>query len=298
MFDPFGPQSAATETIYRLIQQAVQADETTGSASETRRARRVGWDIYRLWALGNDVDVLTATGNNGRAYLKHLEEMYDAPSSVLNRLAQVRKLYHFWRQLGLTQADPFARLSGPPNEPAARRRMFSSPEVQQLMKIKGNENQAFLLLGLHVGLKASTLLALTWEQLDLNRNTIRPMFTEPPLALDSSTGRALSRLAIQRKAQGQKIAGKLFPGLHKPSDVDKLLNALCIKVKIKAKNWPALRNTAGVKQSKKSGLEIIRKTMGFKTQRSVRYLSEKRRYEEGEPVDNVRKARIRSERRE
>lgn len=297
MSEPFVPPSVAAETIDRLIQQAVQADIKTGSARETQRARQVGWKIYGTWALSNQIDMLTATGEDSETYLEYLKGMYDAPASILNRLAQVRTLYKFWHQLELTQAEPFKGLSGPPNEPAARRRVFSAAEVKLLLKIRGNDDQAFLLLGLRVGLKADALVALTWEQLDLNNNTIRRADTERPLTLDSSAGRVLRRLATQRQAQGHSLEGKVFPDLHGPGDVDRQLRHLCTKAGIQKKNWPALRNTAGVIQSGKSDLVTLQEVMEFKSLRSVMYLSEKRRYEEGEPVDNVRKARLQNGRR-
>ena len=297
MSEPFVPPSLVAETIDRLIRQAVQADIETGSAQETRRARQVGWKIYGAWVLSNQIDMLTATGEDGETYLEHLEGIYNAPASILNRLAQVRTLYKFWHQLGLTLAEPFKGLSGPPNGPAARRRVFSAVEVKHLLKIRGNDDQALLLLGLRVGLKADALVALTWEQLDLNNNTICHADTEHPLTLDSSAGRVLRRLTTQRQAQGHSLEGKVFPDLRGPSDVDRQLRHLCTKAGIQKKNWPVLRNTAGVIQSGKSNLVTLQEVMEFKSLRSVMYLNEKRRYEEGEPVDNVRKARLQSRRR-
>lgn len=216
--------------------------------------------------------------------MEYLETKYQAPSSVINRLSQARTLYKHWRQLGLTQAEPFRLVQPPPNQPAARRRLFSQEEIDLLLQSDDLETRALIALGLCHGLKASSIIHLSWEQIDLTEQLMLVKDTSELVTLDARTHRHLLALFNHHQALPTGGTGKIFPSLTSETAVTNRLKTRCLTVGIKPRSWLSLRNTGGTQRTEHHSLQVLQQQMEFTSVRSIQYLDQRRRFQEGEPM--------------
>lgn len=262
---------------------ALDFTAATESSKHTRRARIKGWVLFVTWAESEGVCLLTPDDALGENYLRYLEAEYQTPSSVINRLSQARILYRCWRQLGLTQAEPFRMTQAPPNQPAARRRLFSQEELNSLLQTEDHETRALIALGLCPGLKAGSIIHLSWEQLDLTQRLILVTEGANLFTLDVETHHHVLAL-FNHRSLSTGGTGRIFPSLTSEAAVTSRLRARCRAVGIRPRGWSALRNTAGTQKTEHHAPKVLQQQMEFASVRSIQYLDQRRRFENGEPV--------------
>lgn len=264
-------------SIFDALEVALYVCRQEEKISEnTWKARVISWQQYCFWASEVGADILGGASEVGLAYLHHLLALGRAPATVMNRVAQIRSLYRCWGKLGLLTEDPFAQIRLPANQPAARRRLFNQEECEQLLKLKGEEVQAFLSLGLFSGVDAQTITDLCWADLEADQ----PRYKR----LSVKSRHALKRLYQKNHLRGAPPAGWIFPALRTKDLVDAHLKKLCCLAEVRPQSWLALRTTAGVQAVKTRPLQRVQQQMGYTSVRSVHYLNQRRRYDQGEPV--------------
>lgn len=270
---------------------ALDVASTAEISEHSRRAQLTGWRQFTQWAQSEGVCLLAPEDTVGERYLRYLESKYQAPSTVINRLSQARNLYKHWRQLELTQAEPFQLVQPPPNQPATRRRLFSQEEIDLLLRTEDLETRALIALGLCPGLKASSIIHLSWEQIDLTERLILVKDTSELITLDARTHRHLLALFNHNQALSPGGTGTIFPSLTSESAVTNRLRAHCRAIGIKPRSWLTLRNTSGTQRTQHNPPRELQRQMEFTSVRSIQYLDQCRRFEEGEPVVSPRPRR-------
>lgn len=143
------------------------------------RPRREDAELYVLNLMAPDRPVDEEDRNrfeDGRS-VKHKPL---SPASVRARVSAAKAFYDALRWADVTDAKPFEDISLPKlrSKPVerAREKSYTRSELARMARVcRDWDDRLILLLGAHAGLRASEMLALRWEDLDLHdgRLTVR-----------------------------------------------------------------------------------------------------------------------------
>lgn len=128
-----------------------------------------------------------------------------SPESINHFLCAVRAIYRFGEDAGLIQRTP--RLRRVRNETCApagagSKPLYSSKEVQRLLKCSDLQMRVMILLGLNCGFGPKDILDLTWKDIDGDRTTLPRSKTGvcQTFRLWAETQEALKKLQESRTA--------------------------------------------------------------------------------------------------
>ena len=104
-----------------------------------------------------------------------------SPASVRSRVSAAKALYDALRWSDVTDADPFDDITLPKlrSKPVerAREKSYTPEELGRMAKVCNDwDDRLILLLGAHGGLRASEMIALRWEDVDLHRGRLTVKF--------------------------------------------------------------------------------------------------------------------------
>jgi integrase/recombinase XerC len=104
-----------------------------------------------------------------------------SPASVRSRVSAARALYEALRWAGVTDSDPFEGLTLPKlrSKPVerARQKAYTQEELERMARVCNDwDDRLVLLLGAHAGMRASEMLALRWEDIDLHQGRLTVRF--------------------------------------------------------------------------------------------------------------------------
>jgi integrase/recombinase XerC len=144
------------------------------------RPRREDAELYVLDLMAPDRPVDGNDRNrfeDGRA----VEFKPLSPASVRSRVSAAKALYDALRWADVTEADPFGDVTLPKlrSKPVerAREKSYTQKELARMAKVcRDWDDRLILLLGAHGGLRASEMLALRWEDVDLHRGRLTVRF--------------------------------------------------------------------------------------------------------------------------
>ena len=209
------------------------------SANTLRTYRRGARDLIQAWQHEN---LLRPSRDAGALWLRELEAGGKKAATVRSKLAAARALYRALRWTGATTATPFADAKpGRDLTPAwAKREPYTADDLERLRAIAEPEDEAFLLLGAHAGLRVSEILALTWEDVDLFGRT---------LTVRHGKGGKQRRVVLSRSLH--EALAKIGPGnhtvlaLHDQPAASRRMQRLCYQAGVKPRGVHALRHSAG-----------------------------------------------------
>lgn len=221
-----------------------------------------GWRVYARWLEESHCSLLNVHQPEVD-FITWLESQYDAPSTVNNRLYQVRKLYDFLVELELVTHNPFGNSVGQYNPFTERREVYSAEEIGRLLAHANAEEKLLLLLATEGGLSAREVAALRFEdllqdgeELRVTRVRYRKGGFNPEQVVGTTTSlrQALQQwLATHGAAPLYSISpqGFIFQEEGQPLTSRQLLSklhALCQKANVTYKPWRALKHAAGVQK--------------------------------------------------
>jgi integrase len=185
-----------------------------------------------------------------KRYAAHLAARGIAPSSVRNTLAPVRLLLATAYEDGLIRANPAARLRlAQPSayqDPHLLRKALSEPELQTFLAALPAQWRLFFEFLSHTGLRIGEAIALTWDDIELDRRRLHVRRRLYRGRFDSPKSRYSIRtipLAPQlTNALARHRAEQLDQSIVFPSDTGSYLDPSNIRRRVLA---PAAR-TAGV----------------------------------------------------
>jgi integrase/recombinase XerC len=104
-----------------------------------------------------------------------------SPASVRSRVSAARALYDALRWADVTEARPFDDVPLPKLRSKAveraREKAYTQEELERMARVCHDwDDRLILLLGAHAGLRASEMLALRWEDIDLHRGRLTVRF--------------------------------------------------------------------------------------------------------------------------
>ena len=151
--------SACTRRNYRAALKRLLSDWTEEEVREPRPDAGASW-LAHLKEQGY-------TRKNGRTYGMK-------PATLGIFLAAVRTLYAALRWAGATKADPFRDVHRPrdPIPTWEKRQPYSEDDVRKILQVASGPHKTMVLLGAHAGLRASEMMALRWESIDLRRKQL------------------------------------------------------------------------------------------------------------------------------
>lgn len=277
------------------------------STKATTRANTLsGWRNYVKW-LQETGESLLNFGRPEIAYLEWLKAQEAAPSTLNNRLLQVRKLYGLLLERELIERNPFKGTHMVHNPVHERREIYSQEDVERLLTHADAEDSVMVLLGADAGLSGGEarflkFIDITEDAQGLQIWRVRYRETDfQPIQVVPCTERLRIALLQWMKDRGATpLYGEVPQGYvlgqdEKPIADPELLSRLyhlCRKANVEYKAWRALRHVAGVQKLKEGadrtkiqndlGLQrldpLIRKT-GVEDGRKLRWKKQRERKE-------------------
>jgi len=198
------------------------------------------------------------------------------PSTVRVRLAAARALYAALRWSGATDANPFtdARPAKDKTAPKDKRQPYSPDELGAILSILDEEiataapaaqtmaryDKVLIPLGAHAGLRATEMMQLRWEDLDLPRRAIIVRFgkgrKQRDVVISSSLAAALE--AIPPTMRGEFV----LPYRTRTSAWTRVRN-LTVRAGIKRQGLHRLRHAAGTRMmAETNNLQEVAELLG------------------------------------
>ena len=228
----------------------------------TRKNVLSGWRSYLQWLTETGESVLNFSSPE-EGYPSWLRAQSVAPSTVNNRLVQVRKLYQLLLELELVSSNPFDGKRGDANPVYKRRQVYTKAEVERLLVHANAEEKLLALLGSDAGLSGGEVCSLKFsdfleggKQLRIRRVRYRQQQYDAEQLVDCSP-------AVQDALhQWMKLLGAaplfecvpegfVFTVEGKNLSAHQILSKLyrlCQKANVPYKPWRALRHVSGIQQ--------------------------------------------------
>jgi integrase len=203
-------------------------------SGHTLRSYRKGLGVLLAYCGRRGESLIRPGRDLGAAYLRELEAAKLSASTVRVRLASARMLYKALRWAGATEADPFrdAKVAKDKTAPWDKRSPYSHEEVVALLMLAKAKDRVLVLLGAHGGLRVEEIVALCWEDVDLNarvltvregkggksrRVNLSASLLEALVILGPSAGRMLAFTTTRARARLKALAeraGVAYKGVH------------------------------------------------------------------------------------
>lgn len=268
------------ERLWSLTEAHLTLHGQAGVATSrhTHRAYRRG--VVELLALWHDVNLLRPARDAGVMYVQRLragdrEPILAAsdsgrrgrrpkrgplaPATIELRVAAARALYAALRWAGATEADPFrdvrAGRAVTRDEDVMAGKVYSEFELIELLgHARDDDDTMVLLLGAHAGLRVSEMLAMRWEDVDLDER--RLLVRAGKGGKDALVSLTPKLLAALREAGRRTLVADRRPTvlrLRSQYGVYRRLRRLCDRAEVRFRGVHALRHAAGTKLYRQTG---------------------------------------------
>ena len=255
------------ETLWSLV-QAHHSLHTAAGSRHTLRTYRNGLRRWLIFAERHAVGLLRPKPDEGALFVRELEagqvplERSRKPSnpasparpaaprplsvsSVNVYLAGARALYRALRWADATDADPFLDVRVGTDKVARwdKRSPYPQAAVEALLGTGDARHRVTVLLGAHAGLRASEIVSLKREDLDLTAGRLKVTGKGNKLRvvnLSASLKRSLSELLAEQPDQALIIGGT-------PEAARLRLRAVCLRTGVPFLSLHALRHSAGTR---------------------------------------------------
>lgn len=255
------------ETLWSLV-QAHHSLHTAAGSRHTLRTYRNGLRRWLVFTERHAVGLLRPRPDEGALFVRELEAgqvplersnkksrpdvatRSAAPrplsaSSVNVYLAGARALYRALRWADATDADPFLDVRVGADKVARwdKRSPYPQAAVEALLGTGDTRHRVTVMLGAHAGLRASEIVNLKREDLDLAAGRLKVVGKGNKLRvvnLSASLKRGLSELLAQQPGQALIIGGT-------PEAARLRLRAVCLQIGVPFLSLHALRHSAGTR---------------------------------------------------
>ncbi|UQN10411.1 site-specific integrase [Deinococcus sp. QL22] len=142
-------------------------------SAQTLEAYAIGLRVLLAWGETSGLSFLRPRPNDGYAFVRHLEGLGLAPSSVRVRLAGARAVFAALRWAGATDAAPFTdvRAATDPVPAWQKRKPYPDADVRKLLAEANEEDAVLILLGADCGLRATEMTTLLRADLHFGGDT-------------------------------------------------------------------------------------------------------------------------------
>ncbi len=208
--------------------------------------------------------------NAGALWLRDMEGAGLAPATVKVRLAGARALYAALRWAGATEADPFKDVRPARDKTAAKdkRGPYAPEDLTTLLmaldevartaapaaRSMASYDRVLVLLGAHAGLRASEMMDLRWEDVDLLRR-----------GLVVQHGKGGKRRAVVMSSSLAAALEAIPPAMR---------DEFVLPYRSRTSAWTRLRNLSARAGIKHHGLHRLRHAAGTRMMRETNNLQE------------------------
>ncbi len=217
-----------------------------------RNYRRGILDLLDAWQGEN---LLRPSREGADLYVTDLGERLK-PGTVRVKVASARALYKALRWAGATTLRPFEDVTLPRDPTAAwdKRQPYTHDEVAAMLAKADTTDQALILLGAHAGLRVSEIVALQWQDVNLETGTVTIRSGKGgkrgTVDLSTSTVRALQALRAARPG-----ADTVFGFATSQRAYERVKRVAYRALLGKGKGVHALRHYCGTRTAAEQGLE-------------------------------------------
>lgn len=237
------------ETLLDLADSYLVLYGTAGAyvSRNTRQSYQIG--IRQLLDAFTEENLLHPKPATANTWIRAMEERGYAPATIRARRAAGQCLYRALRWAKATDATPFAdtRVARDPTPPWEKVQPYTDEEVERLLVHAAYQEEArslriLVLLGADAGLRVSEMTALTWADVDLERQEL--------LVRHGKGGKRATVLLTERLTRALTMVppaerlGYVYP-YRARSTAWKRLRTLCVLAGVKQRGVHSLRHTAG-----------------------------------------------------
>jgi integrase/recombinase XerC len=237
-------------TLTELLCVHLQLYGKAGARASKYTIRNYCQAVRTLLEAWQGVSLLRASRDEAAMLVRRWEASGAAHSTITVRLAGIRALYAALRWTECTQADPFKDVHpAPDHTPAhAKRQPYDDAAVDRLLAIAEGEDWLLVLLGSHAGLRASEIVDLRWEAVDLDAGTLTVVNGKGGKRRDVPLSRSLH--AALREAVG---TGYVISAYRTTETARAHMESLCRQAGIRYRALHSMRHTAGTRIYKATG---------------------------------------------
>lgn len=237
-----------------------------GLSPRTVRAYREGIGKLLKYAGQGGFSLLRPERDAGALYIRSLETVGLAPSSVRVHLAAARALFRALRWAGATVLDPFSDARPAKDKTAAwdKRQPYTDDEMQALLKMASPRDRALILLCAHGGLRIEEALRLTWPEVDLAGGVLTVRQGKGGKTRRVTMTRSLVS-ALKALAQGSCVIGGTQTAARQR------LAVIATRAGTRYRGWHAFRHYAGTRLVRQTGnLEYAARHLGHSSIETTR----------------------------
>jgi integrase/recombinase XerC len=182
-----------------------------------------------------------------------------SPATVELRLAAARALYAALRWSGATDVDPFRDVAAPRSatreEDIMAGKVYTEFELIELLgHTRDMEERLVLLLGAHGGLRVSEMLALRWDEIDLDeRRLLVRAGKGKKAAFVTLTPKLCETLRAAEREMLLGVRRDTVLRLRSQYGVYRRLQRLCDRAEVRFRGVHALRHAAGTRLYHQTG---------------------------------------------
>jgi Site-specific recombinase XerD len=121
-------------------------------------------------AADGGLDAITKTQISA---FRHAQWSTSAPATINLCLKVVRSIFKLARQEDYIFQDPAEPVTNVKNRPSVERRPFTLDEIQALLAVVDAEWKSLIRFGLYSGQRLGDIALLTWDKIDLERESVR-----------------------------------------------------------------------------------------------------------------------------
>jgi len=206
--------------------------------------------LVQAWQQEN---LLKPRRNAAALWLRQMEAKELTPSTVKVRLAAARALYAALRWAGATETDPWRDVKAPkdPVEPWEKRHPYDEDALRKLILFSTGDDRALVLLGAHAGLRVSEMLALRWDDVDLERRQLVVRYGKGGKPRTVALSRSL--LETLKDVQEHGEHGDYVLPYRAPISARRRLALVCAEAGVASKGIHSLRHSAGTRLVRETG---------------------------------------------
>ena len=159
-----------------LIDEFLSAKKAKGASAHTLSGYLDAWESFARWyeeTTGQQLEPDRTSSLDAAEFRRHLQESLK-PSSVNTRLRQVKAVFAWAAETGLTERDPLQEVRPLPEDDAPVRtldRRTMAALLREAQRGGGARDVALYTLLVQTGLRIAEALALTWNDLTIRERS-------------------------------------------------------------------------------------------------------------------------------
>jgi integrase len=165
-------EALPTATVRSYVESWLKTKEPEIAPSSLAFYRKSTRKLLNFLGDSADLDLLSVSRTMLVEFRNQISQTA-SPTTTNHDLKAVKQLFRDAKRNGFISEDPSEFVDTLRKSSADSRRPFTVKEIQSVLSVADREWQSIVLFGLYTGQRLADLAALTWDNLDLEKNEIR-----------------------------------------------------------------------------------------------------------------------------